>query len=183
MQPKALQSVSSVFEEAELIRLSDELFQVRQENEDLQAQLSFKDRLIAMLAHDLRNPLTALSIALETLDMGDRLEESKKESKMTSALQKQLLKHARTQTKAIDRMITDVLQAAEGSNVRFQIHPVPLDLQDLLLDTLGRLERQFQVKSQSVETDIPQDLPNVYADPERVRQLLVNLLDNATKYT
>ncbi|MEL6223834.1 MAG: histidine kinase [Cyanobacteria bacterium J06627_8] len=183
VQPKALQSVSSVFEEAELIRLSDELFQVRQENEDLQAQLSFKDRLIAMLAHDLRNPLTALSIALETLDMGDRLEESKKESKMTSALQKQLLKHARTQTKAIDRMITDVLQAAEGSNVRFQIHPVPLDLQDLLLDTLGRLERQFQVKSQSVETDIPQDLPNVYADPERVRQLLVNLLDNATKYT
>ncbi|MEB3211447.1 MAG: histidine kinase [Leptolyngbyaceae bacterium] len=180
---KATQSVASVSDEAELIRLSDELFQVRQQNEDLQAQLSFKDRLIAMLAHDLRNPLTALSIALETLDMGGGVGENSTESKMTSALQKQLMKHARTQTKAIDRMITDVLQAAEGSNVRFKIHPVPLDLQELLVDTLNRLERQFQGKSQTVRTDIPQDLPNIYADPERVRQLLVNLLDNAMKYT
>ncbi|MEM7769036.1 MAG: histidine kinase [Cyanobacteria bacterium P01_E01_bin.6] len=177
------QSVSSVLGEAELIKLSDDLFRVRQENDDLKAQVIFKDRLIAMLAHDLRNPLTALSIALETLEMEGLQKENTGESKITPTLKKQLLKHARTQTKAIDCMITDVLKATRGSNVRFQIHPVPLDLQDLLQDTLGQLERQFQGKSQKIKTDIPQDLPNVYADPERVRQLLVNLLDNATKYT
>ena len=39
------------------MQLSDQMFQLRQENEALQDQLRFKDRMIAMLAHDLRNPL------------------------------------------------------------------------------------------------------------------------------
>jgi two-component system clock-associated histidine kinase SasA len=178
-----VQSTSSILDEAELIKLSDDLFQVRQENEELRAQLSFKDRLIAMLAHDLRNPLTALSIALETLEMGDAAKASGEGVRISPELHKQLLKHARTQAKAIDRMITDVLQAAQSSDAQFQIHPVPLNLQEMFQDTLNRLGRQFQAKSQKIKTDIPQDLPDVYADPERVRQLLVNLLDNATKYT
>lgn len=182
-QSKTMQSTASILDEAELIKLSDDLFQVRQENEELRAQLSFKDRLIAMLAHDLRNPLTALSIALETLEMGDTAKSSRAESRLTPDLSKQLLKHARTQTKAIDRMITDVLQASQSSDAQFRIHPVPLNLREMFQDTLNRLERQFHAKSQQIKTDIPQDLPDVYADPERVRQLLVNLLDNATKYT
>lgn len=177
------QTAASVVHEAELIRLSDELFQVRQEKDELKAQLQFKDRLIAMLAHDLRNPLTALSIAVETLEMGDSHEAKGETSKLTPALKSQLIKHARTQAKAIDRMITDILQAARGSTAQFQIHPVPLDLQDLCMDVLGRLGQQFSAKSQQLKTDIPQDLPQVYADPDRVRQLLMNLLDNAIKYT
>ncbi|NET53595.1 MAG: histidine kinase, partial [Merismopedia sp. SIO2A8] len=43
--------------------------------------------------------------------------------------------------------------------------------------------RQFKAKSLQIKTDIPNDLPHVYADPDRVRQLLLNLLDNAAKYT
>jgi two-component system clock-associated histidine kinase SasA len=45
------------------------------------------------------------------------------------------------------------------------------------------MQEQFQAKSQIVETDIPQDLPAVHADSELVRQVLINLLDNANKYT
>ncbi|MGF1536502.1 MAG: histidine kinase [Elainellaceae cyanobacterium] len=172
---------TSIAHEAELIRLSDELFRMTQEKANLEAQLQFKDRLIAMLAHDLRNPLTALSIALETLEMG--VEGSSNISTLKPELQAQLLHHGRTQTKAIDRMITDILQAARGSHARFQINPVPLDFTALLNNILDRLKRQFQGKSQRVKIDIPADLPQVHADPELLRQLVVNLLDNATKYT
>ncbi len=171
----------SIAHEAELIRLSDELFQVTQEKANLEAQLQFKDRLIAMLAHDLRNPLTALSIALETLEMG--FESDSAISPLKPELQAQLLHHGRTQTKAIDRMITDILQAARGSHARFQINPVPLDFAALLINIIDRLRRQFHGKSQQVEVDVPTDLPQVHADPELVRQLVINLLDNATKYT
>ncbi|MEL6383612.1 MAG: circadian clock KaiB family protein, partial [Cyanobacteria bacterium J06626_18] len=43
----------------EVMKLSDEIFRLKQDKEDLEAQLQFKNRIVAMLAHDLRNPLTA----------------------------------------------------------------------------------------------------------------------------
>jgi two-component system, OmpR family, clock-associated histidine kinase SasA len=180
-------AIASVAYSAELIQLSDEIFQLRQEKEDLVDQVRFKDRLIAMLAHDLRNPITAVSIALETLEMGinetANPNASRIKSRFTPALMAQLLKHARVQTRAVDRMITDVLQVARGSGGGFEIQPQPLDLGALCSDVMSRLSSQFQHKSQNIEADIPSDLPLVYADLERVEQVLVNLLDNAIKYT
>jgi two-component system, OmpR family, clock-associated histidine kinase SasA len=176
-------SISSVAYSAEFIRLSDEIFRLKQEKEELQEQLRFKDGLIAMLAHDLRNPLTAASIALETLEMGNDVKQEGKTNRLSPTLTAQLIKHARTQTKAIDRMITDVLQTARGTGAEFQIQQQKLDLGELCLDVLHYLKEQFLHKSQHLKTDIPSDLPLVYADPERVRQVLVNLLDNAIKYT
>ncbi|MEO0406405.1 MAG: circadian clock KaiB family protein, partial [Cyanobacteria bacterium P01_A01_bin.135] len=87
------QDSASITNDAELIRLSDEIFRISQEKIDLEAQLQFKDRLIAMLAHDLRNPLTALSIALETLEMG--FDSGSGESHLKPELQAQILHHGR----------------------------------------------------------------------------------------
>ncbi|MBD2463334.1 histidine kinase [Oscillatoria sp. FACHB-1407] len=176
-------SIPSVVYSAELIQLSDEIFRLKQEKEELQEQLRFKDGLIAMLAHDLRNPLTAASIALETLEMGIEPKETGQGARLTPALMGQLIKHARTQTKAIDRMITDVLQAARGTAAELQIQPQQVDLGELCLDVLHHLKEQFEPKSHRLITDIPSDLPNVYADAKQVRQVLINLLDNAIKYT
>lgn len=176
-------SPHSIKRSAELLRLSDEVFRLKQEQQELLEQLRFKDRLIAMLAHDLRNPLTATSIALETLEMGIDPKEPARVARLTPEMMSQLLKHARTQVKAIDRMITDVLQAAKGSGAELRIQPQMVDLKTLFNDVFHHIKRQFQPKSQTVETDIPSDLPCVYADPERVRQVLINLLDNAIKYT
>jgi two-component system clock-associated histidine kinase SasA len=180
----ASQTLDSVAHSAELIQLSDEIFRLKQEKEELREQLQFKDRLIAMLAHDLRNPLTAASIALETLELGNEAKENGHASpRLTPALTAQLIKHARTQTKAIDRMITDVLQAAKGTGGEFQIQPQQLDLGALCQEVLNYLKGQFQAKLQQLTTDIPSDLPKVYADRDRIQQVLMNLLDNASKYT
>ncbi len=118
----AVRNVNSVARSTEIIQLSDEVFRLKQEKEELEHQLRFKDQIIAMLAHDLRNPLTATSIALETLEMGHDSEEGWS-ARLTPTLTAQLLKHARTQTRAIDRMITDILQAARGltPNSRFSL--------------------------------------------------------------
>jgi two-component system clock-associated histidine kinase SasA len=175
-------ALNLVTRSTELIRLSDEVFQLKREKEELEHQLQFKDQILAMLAHDLRNPLTATSIALETLEMGYKPKDGM-ESRLTPQLTAQLLKHARTQTRAIDRMITDILQAARGIGSDAQIHPHKLDLGVLCFDVLDDLHDRFQEKSQQVEKDIPSDLPMILADGERIRQVLVNLLDNAIKYT
>ncbi len=175
-------SFNLVTRSTELIRLSDEVFRLKREKEDLEHQLQFKDQILAMLAHDLRNPLTATSIALETLERGCNSKDGA-ESHLTSQLTARLLNHARTQTRVMDRMITDILQSARGIGSDARIHPHKLDLAALCLEVLNDLQDRFLEKSQQVETDIPSDLPTIWADGERIRQVLINLLDNAVKYT
>ena len=173
--------IRSVADSAELIRLSDEIFHLKREKEKLLEQLQFKDRVIAMLAHDLRNPLTAVSIAIETLE--SNLIPQAGESRLTPVLTSQLFKQARTQARTIDRMIASLLQVAATKSAELDIQPIKLELATLCQDILGHLSDRLDAKSQDIETDIPHDLPYVYADHERVRQVVMNLLDNAIKYT
>ncbi len=175
-------TIRSVAVSAELIRLSDEIFRLKQEKDNLQEQLQFKDRVIAMLAHDLRNPLTAAAIAIETLQSNYNLDTGQFQ-RLKPSLTAHLLKQARNQTKVIDRMIADLLQVGRGKDIEFPILPQKVQLGKLCIDVLEELCDRYTAKSQEVETDIPSDLPYVYADPERIRQVLVNLLDNAIKYT
>ncbi len=174
---------SELAHSAELMELSDEIFRLKQEKEELLDQLHFKDRLIAMLAHELRNPLTAASLALETLEITYKPEKSLN-PEAASALRARLIYHARTQTRLIDRMISDILVAAHSTNsADFHIHPQKLNLKTLTLNILENFKDHLLAKSHTLKTDIPNDLPSVYADGERVRQVIVNLLDNAIKYT
>jgi two-component system, OmpR family, clock-associated histidine kinase SasA len=184
LEPEAEeQSIRSIAHSGELLQLADEVFRLKQEKEELQGQLQFKDRLIAMLAHDLRNPLTAVSIALETLEMANVPRSDGRGARLTPVLTTRLLKHARTQTKVLDRMIADILQAAQNTGTALRIQPHNLDLGGLCHDVLYHMQEQFQAKSLNITKDIPTDLPEVHADSERIRQVLINLLDNATKYT
>ncbi|BAZ85577.1 histidine kinase [Dolichospermum compactum] len=175
-------TIYSVATSAEAIQLGDEIFRLKQEKERLQEQLLFKDRVIAILAHDLRNPLTAAAIAIETLQSNYN-PDTGEFPRLKPGLAIHLLKQARTQTRIIDRMIADLLQVGRGEDIELPIVPQRLQLGELCLQVLEELSDRYTAKSQTVETDIPQDLPYVYADPERIRQVLVNLLDNAIKYT
>ena len=179
-QPKS--SIGSVAVSAELMRLSDEVFRLKQETEKLQQQIQFKDRVIAMLAHDLRNPLTAASMAIDTLQSNYNIEKGEFE-RLTPKMTLHLFKQARSQTKTIDRMITDLLRVGHGKDREFFIQPQKVDIGKLCLEVLEELRDRYTAKSHKLNKDIPQDLPYIYADPERIRQVLINLLDNAIKYT
>lgn len=175
-------TIHSVATSSALIQLSDEIFRLKQEKEKLQEQLQFKNRVIAILAHDLRNPLTAAAIAIETLQSNYN-PETGEFPRFKPGMALHLLKQARAQTRIIDRMIADLLQVGFGEDTELPIVPQRLQLGELCLEVLEELSDRYISKSQTIETDIPQDLPLVYADPDRIRQALINLLDNAIKYT
>ncbi len=175
-------SIHSIAVSAEVMRLSDEVFRLKQENEKLQEQLQFKDRVIAMLAHDLRNPLTATAIAIDTLQSNYNPEKGVFR-RLTPATTVHLFKQARSQTKIIDKMITDLLQVGRNNESELPIQPQKVQLGELCQEGLAELRDRYIAKSLKIKKDIPQDLPCVYADPERIRQVLINLLDNAIKYT
>jgi two-component system clock-associated histidine kinase SasA len=175
---------TSLSSAVELLRLGDEIFRLKQENDALQDQLQFKDRIISMLAHDLRNPLTAASIALETLEgQWDESNRGNTQAQLGPDMLFRLAQHARTQTQVIERMITNLLLAARGQISELEVKPKRLDLKACINEVLADLGSTFSLKQQHIQTDIPADLPLALADPDRVRQICINLLENASKYT
>lgn len=176
------QEEPSFADAAQIMQLSDQMFRLRQENEALQDRLRFKDRMIGMLAHDLRNPLTAAAIALETL-AGQWDEDNEIVQDLSPALIQRLTKHAHAQTQIIERMITNLLEASQGNEPDLNIHPKELDLGGLCQEISLRVQNALKSKSHVLESDIPPDIPNVHADSDQVQQVILNLLDNAMKYT
>ena len=156
------------------LQIADEVFRLKQENAKLTERLQFHERMLAMVAHDLRNPLAAVSLAVETLEASsDRLPPAKVQ---------ELFRHARQQVKLIDNLITDMLEAGASD---FMPQLVRVDLGELCREALADLSLQAAIaaKQQVLTSDIPPDLPTILGDPEQLRLVFSNLLDNASKYT
>jgi two-component system clock-associated histidine kinase SasA len=164
---------------SEVLKLSDEVFRLKQEKEELQKQIIFKDQILAMLAHDLRSPLTAASIAVETLE----LSETQLSKERGAQIKPQIYKQAKQQFQLMNRMITDILQASKTVNSSLRVVPSKLELPPLAHNIVDGLKEIYDLKNQTLTMDVPQDLPSVYGDEELLRQVMVNLLENASKYT
>jgi two-component system, OmpR family, clock-associated histidine kinase SasA len=133
--PSELTSVDTNFQEipsiacvSEIMQLSDEVLRLKQEKEQMQEQLQFKDRIIGMLAHDLRNPLTAASLALQTLEVTQKAKDNGDPPSEFFHLTTPLIKQARQQLHKIERMITDLLEASRGEKSQLNIPPQKLDI-------------------------------------------------------
>ena len=163
----------------DLIRLSDKVFGLQQEKEDLLEQLRFKEQILAMLVHDLRSPLTAVSLAMETLELSEDYENTEQ----TEQLRQKLYLQSRQQVKIMKRMISDLLEASTGDKAKLKVLPGKLNVSELCRSAIAQVTKQLKAKSHLFHEDIPQDIPPIHADAELVRQLLVNLLENAIKYT
>ena len=175
-------TVDAVAQSTEILRLGDEIFRLEQEKESLISQLAFKDRIIAMMAHDLRNPLTAASIALETLELAYE-PNSQRAKKFTPELMAHLVKSTKVQIRTINSMITEILQAAKGPSANLEITPERFNLKMLCDQVISSFQSKLTHKKQTLDIDVPQDLPLVYADFDQVQRVLTNLIDNAIKYT
>jgi two-component system, OmpR family, clock-associated histidine kinase SasA len=167
---------------SKLIKLTDEVFTLKQEKEELLDRLKLQDRAMSVLAHDLRNPLTAAALALGTLEIIHNPQDYRANS-LDPVKIARLIERARTQLQSIDRLVNDILQPRATTNTDVDLSPQKLNLIQLILGVITQLDPQFQTKSQTITTDLPQDIPAVHGDGDKLRQVIVNLLDNASKYT
>ena len=163
----------------DLIKLSDKVFSLTQEKEELLEQLRFKEQILAMLVHDLRSPLTAASLAMETLELSEDYEISDRKKQ----LRQKLYAQSKRQVDIMKRMISDLLEASTSANAKLKVLPRKIHVYAICQDVIAQVNKQLTAKSQVFTEDIPQDIPQIYADAELVRQLLINLLENAIKYT
>ncbi len=127
--------------------------------------------LIEDLTHELRTPLTILEGSLEGL--ADGAIEAKAE----------LFERLARETARLGRLVNDTQELSKAEAGYLPIKIQRIDLHPLLLSLIKRFSDQLLEEGPVLRLECPPNPPFVCADPERVEQILVNLLGNAVRYT
>jgi phosphoserine phosphatase RsbU/P len=139
-----------------------------------EAAVNARDEVLRIVAHDIGNSLSAVKIhamVLErTLPPGDV-----EARKRTEAI--------RNLTQQMDRLRQDLLDVAAIEAGRLSFEPGETALAEVVDDVLGTVAGMAAEKSLAVESSVPAELPAVWADRERLHQVLSNLVGNAVKFT
>jgi two-component system sensor histidine kinase KdpD len=141
--------------------------------EFLQATEKLRTTLLNMISHDLRTPLVSITGALTSLQ-----QENVKFDEVTVH---SLIENARDEAERLNRLVGNLLDMTRIEAGGLQLAPELCDVQDLVGSALEQAERI--VESRPVKVDVPADLPLVPMDFVLMVQVLVNLPDNAVKYS
>jgi CheY-like chemotaxis protein/anti-sigma regulatory factor (Ser/Thr protein kinase) len=127
-----------------------------------------KDEFLAMLGHELRNPLGAISNATRVLhQIGDQA------SRLQDIIGRQ--------THHLARLLDDLLDVSRLTTGKIVLHRGPLDLEEVVRDGLAALEQEGRTERHEIRVDAEAAI--VEGDSTRLEQVVRNLLDNAIKYT
>ena len=134
-----------------------------------------KSQFLAVMSHELRTPLNAIGGYVELL-------ESEVRGPITSLQREDLVRIGRAQARLLG-LVTDVLEFAriEQGRLEFDLRDIPVNP---LLSTLGPLvERQLSAKSLTYHCDPGPPEMHIWADQQKLEQILLNMLSNAVKFT
>jgi len=148
--------------------------ELRAANERLQELDRMKDDFVSTVSHELRTPLTSIRAFAEMLfDRPDT--PSDKRQKFLGIILKE--------TERLTRLIDQILDLAKIESGRAQWHTEALDLRELVRDAAAATSQLFADKGVALDTRLPERIPPVLADRDRLQQVLLNLLSNAVKFS
>lgn len=167
---------------AALIRATLDHFSTKRRLQILQRRVLEAERLLRMrgnlaseIAHEIKNPITAILCSAETLDLliGDKIEEQHRES----------LGYIREFGDNLLRLVSDFLDVSMAESGRIKASPKAFDVEPLAHSVVGLLESSACRKGISVKYLATSDEIMAYLDPKHLKQILFNLVHNAIKFT
>jgi PAS domain S-box-containing protein len=139
-----------------------------------QERMGLQEKLLSHVSHELRTPLTAIYIFTTNLLDGVY-------GDLTS-YQHEHLTLALDNVKQLRSMVSDLLDITRVETHKLTVEPEHLSLAKLIDDVLSTCLTNAAVKEVTLRSDVGPGLPFVWADPARVRQILINLIDNGIKF-
>jgi signal transduction histidine kinase len=156
----------------------DELGQLSEVFNEMTARLQTARQteidFVANVSHELRTPLTAIKGMVETLRDG---------AVDDAEVRDRFLETTEIETDRLIRLVNDLLLLSRADSEALDLRCEPVDLAQLVWDTAGRLAPQAEEQGIVLSVEASPGAPIVSADPDRIEQVLVNLLDNAVKYS
>jgi PAS domain S-box-containing protein len=149
--------------------------QLKQSNEELARATRLKDEFLANMSHELRTPLTAILGMSEILQeeiFGELNEKQHQYTEVIANSGKHLLK-----------LINDILDVSKISAGKLELDISTISVKELCTSSLVFLKQQAHSKCIQLTTILPANLEDIDVDERRIRQVLINLLTNAVKFT
>lgn len=158
-------------EKARMLQMkSEEADQARLEAENA---LKAKSEFLAVMSHEIRTPLNGV------LGMSDLLQQSE-----LSKSQREILQYIRESGDALNTIINDILDFSKLEAGKIRLEKIGVSLQQLATSCVGLMQSRAEEKSLSILLEMDEALPDaVLVDPTRLRQILLNLISNAIKFT
>jgi len=132
-----------------------------------------KDEFVLTASHELRSPLTSVQGFAELLLL---------ERERLSPRQAETVEVILDNTRHLVRLLNDLLDLARSDAGRLTIRPEPTGAASLIEEAARTMRAQLDARGQELRLQVDADLPEVEADRDRIRQVLVNLLTNANEY-
>ncbi len=140
-----------------------------------QAINRLRSEFLANMAHEFRTPLSAISASTELL-----VEEG---GEMTADELSHLAHTIQLSAVHLQTLVNNLLESAIIEAGVFRLRYRPLQAQDALKDTAEMISPLLQRRQQRLEVEAPEDLPCFWGDPDRLKQALINLVENAGKFS
>jgi two-component system sensor histidine kinase KdpD len=139
----------------------------------LQATEQLQTALLNSISHDLRTPLVSITGALSSLQDQD--------AQLDEASRRRLIENARQEAERLNRLVGNLLDMSRVEAGALRLRLEPSDVQDVIGSALGQLDEPL--RGRRVSVDVPDELPLVPMDFALMTRVLVNVLDNAVKYS
>ena len=149
-----------------------QLAESQRQTERLQDADRRKDEFLAMLAHELRNPLAPIQNGLEIMRLA--ADEAEVVAEMREVMARQV--------RHLSRLVDDLLDVARITRGKAQLHLQPTDLKEILAEAIEVSRPLIEARRQRLTVTQPGHPVYVAADPLRMTQVVGNLLNNAAKY-
>jgi PAS domain S-box-containing protein len=152
------------------LRLEEEL---RRRVDDLVGADRRKDQFLAMLAHELRNPLAPIRNAVELMRQVETLDPSFQPSR----------EMVERQVKHLARLVDDLLDVSRINQGSIRLRKEVLDLGTIVQRAVEGTRAIIESRAHTLSVQLPAEPVRLEADPTRLEQVISNLLNNAAKYT
>jgi signal transduction histidine kinase len=185
-EPLDIDEVMNIIDEAsQVLAYSRQLEQKSQEleaatnelrgaNQRLQELDRLKDDFISTVTHELRTPLTSIRAFSEILNDNPRLDEGER-AKFLGIIVKE--------SERLTRLINQVLDLAKIESGAAEWHSSEIDMREVLEDSATAVSQLFKERKIDLTVELPQKVPGIVADRDRLMQVMLNLLSNAAKFS